>query len=87
MARGVAQVTGARKPVGFVDSGDPKNRAEYAGVAEPSPDPMREAARIALEAGCCVLLHTTMFEDDDETTIFCSVSISGRVGDVSISTR
>lgn len=81
----LGQVTGARKPVCFLDSAEPKNRAEYPGVLEPSPDPMRDAARIALDAGCCVLLYMAMSDEDDEgdeVTTFCSASISGRIRDV-----
>jgi hypothetical protein len=78
----IGRVVRGQKPVGFVDSSDPELMEEHAGVVEPSPDPMRDAARMALDGGRCVLLHSVTFDDDAAPITFCSASLSGRLRDV-----
>lgn len=78
----IGQVTRRLKPVGFVDSSHPQMLEEELGIVDPSLDPMREAARMTLDAGCYVLLHSTTLDDRDEPTVFCSASIDGRIKDI-----
>jgi hypothetical protein len=78
----IGQVTARRKPVGFVDSSQPRNLEEYAQIPELLDDPMRAAAWTALDAGCSVLLYTVTWDDQEEPTTFCSASINGRIGEV-----
>lgn len=78
----IERVTTRSKPVGFVNCAAVRAHQRYGGQSFGFNDPMREAARRGIDAGCCVRLDRYHDWREPEPTFSCAVSISGRVADV-----
>lgn len=76
----IGRVTTRAKPTAFVNTAEIRQNEHLGGRRIDPYEAVREAARRALDAECCVRLVSS--ESTFERRLSCAVSISGRVADV-----